>query len=138
MQLQLAQNRACVSEAWPAFHALQDIAPKYAGMIMAVSNTAGAGRWTTRRPPASTADKAWRVAGVAASHVPAFTCPLSRPSAGTLSGLISVAVTGVVLQHFGGSGIAEGWRWAFALAAANCGVGLLVFIKFARGDRILD
>mmetsp|Transcript_1443 Transcript_1443/g.4290 ORF Transcript_1443/g.4290 Transcript_1443/m.4290 type:complete len:472 (+) Transcript_1443:170-1585(+) len=72
-----------------------DIAPKYAGVVMGVSNTAG-----------------------------------------TLAGVIGVALSGRLLDRAGGAAELAGWRHAFGLAAVLCISGSTVFIRFARGDKI--
>ncbi|KXZ44588.1 hypothetical protein GPECTOR_65g206 [Gonium pectorale] len=74
-----------------------DIAPKYAGMVMGISNTAG-----------------------------------------TVSGVIGVAVTGYILDAFGGADNVMGWYTAHAVSAAVCGQAMLVFNVFARGERLFD
>ncbi len=74
-----------------------DIAPKYAGMVMGISNTAG-----------------------------------------TVSGVIGVAVTGYILDSFGGSANVQGWYTAHAVSAAICLQAMVVFNLFARGDRMFD
>lgn len=74
-----------------------DIAPKYAGMVMGISNTAG-----------------------------------------TVAGVIGVAVTGRILDAFGGASNVQGWYVAHMVAAAICMFAMLVFNAFARGDRMFD
>lgn len=72
-----------------------DIAPKYAGAVMGVSNTAG-----------------------------------------TLGGVFGVAITGRLLEWAGGAEHAAGWYQAFSLAGLQCGLGIFVFIMFARGEKL--
>jgi len=74
-----------------------DIAPKYAGVVMGISNTAG-----------------------------------------TLSGVIGVAVTGVILDYEGGASNIMGWYHAHALCAVICLSAMAVFNAFARGERLFD
>ncbi|KAF5827740.1 major facilitator superfamily domain-containing protein [Dunaliella salina] len=74
-----------------------DIAPKYAGVVMGISNTAG-----------------------------------------TLSGVIGVAITGRILDWYGGSTALGGWYQAHALAAIICLGATVIFLSFARGDRCFD
>ncbi|KAG2423950.1 hypothetical protein HXX76_014891 [Chlamydomonas incerta] len=74
-----------------------DIAPKYAGMVMGISNTAG-----------------------------------------TVSGVIGVAVTGYILDAWGGADNVMGWYVAHAVSAAICFQAMLVFNFFARGERLFD
>ncbi|KAL4429992.1 hypothetical protein ABPG77_004362 [Micractinium sp. CCAP 211/92] len=72
-----------------------DIAPKFAGVIMGISNTAG-----------------------------------------TLAGVVGVAVTGYLLQWAGGADRPAGWYQAFALSAVQCVGGSLLFLAAARGERL--
>lgn len=72
-----------------------DIAPKYAGVVMGISNTAG-----------------------------------------TVAGMIGVAVTGQLLELSGGAAMRSGWTQAFLLASIQCIAGSFVFIKYARGERL--
>lgn len=74
-----------------------DIAPKYAGVVMGISNTAG-----------------------------------------TLSGVIGVAVTGVILDAAGGAGAVHGWFLAHAVSTAVCVFAMFIFNMFARGERLFD
>ena len=74
-----------------------DIAPKYAGVVMGISNTAG-----------------------------------------TISGVIGVAVTGVILDRMGGADNLFGWFYAHALCATICIMAMMVFNVFARGERLFD
>ncbi|GMH45831.1 hypothetical protein BSKO_13794 [Bryopsis sp. KO-2023] len=74
-----------------------DIAPKFAGVVMGISNTAG-----------------------------------------TLSGVIGVAVTGFILEHHGGSTSVAGWQSSFATCAVLGASGSLLFIFFAKGEKLFD
>eukprot|EP00798_Chlamydomonas_sp_ICE-L_P007480 gene7480-625_t len=74
-----------------------DIAPKYAGMVMGISNTAG-----------------------------------------TLAGVVGVAVTGYILDANGGADNLAGWWNAHATCAIICVCSMFVFNLFARGDRLFD
>ncbi len=57
-------------------------------------------------------------------------------TAGTVSGVIGVAVTGIILDAMGGAGSLLGWYYAHALAATICCVAMVVFNIFARGDLV--
>lgn len=57
-------------------------------------------------------------------------------TAGTLSGVVGVAVTGYLLQWAGGADKAAGWYQACAAAAVQCLAGSLVFLAAARGERL--
>ena len=59
-------------------------------------------------------------------------------TAGTLSGVIGVAVTGVILDWEGGAGVLSGWYHAHALAAVICVGATAVFTMFAKGERQFD
>ncbi|MEW5304853.1 MAG: hypothetical protein WDW36_007434 [Sanguina aurantia] len=74
-----------------------DIAPKYAGVVMGISNTAG-----------------------------------------TLAGVVGVAVTGFILDFEGGASNIQGWYHAHALCAAICVFAMMVFNVFAQGERLFD
>ncbi|WIA29477.1 hypothetical protein OEZ86_011978 [Tetradesmus obliquus] len=74
-----------------------DIAPKYAGMVMGISNTAG-----------------------------------------TLAGVIGVAVTGYILDAAGGAGSIGGWWQAHSLAAVILVAAMFVFNAFAKGTKLFD
>jgi ACS family sodium-dependent inorganic phosphate cotransporter len=56
-------------------------------------------------------------------------------TAGTLSGVIGVAVTGYILSSWG---VEEkgGWYASLMLAAALCVVGAAVFVRYAQGRRV--
>jgi len=64
---------------------------------------------------------------------PVFSC-----SSGTLSGVIGVAVTGHILDWFGGSAVLSGWFQAHALAAIICLGATVIFFSFARGERCFN
>lgn len=74
-----------------------DIAPRFAGIVMGISNTAG-----------------------------------------TLAGVIGVAVTGAILESKGGSAFVEGWSNAFSLAALLGIGGSLFFLRSAKGERLFE
>ncbi|KAG1674434.1 hypothetical protein FOA52_012962 [Chlamydomonas sp. UWO 241] len=74
-----------------------DIAPRFAGVVMGISNTAG-----------------------------------------TLSGVIGVAVTGIILDWRGGADNISGWYSAHAVAATLLILAMIVFNLFARGERLFD
>eukprot|EP00878_Enallax_costatus_P033744 GHUV01037297.1.p1 GENE.GHUV01037297.1~~GHUV01037297.1.p1 ORF type:complete len:263 (+),score=37.77 GHUV01037297.1:217-1005(+) len=74
-----------------------DIAPKYAGMVMGISNTAG-----------------------------------------TLAGVIGVAVTGYILDAAGGASSLAGWWRAHLLASVILLGALMVFNVFAKGTKQFD
>ena len=57
-------------------------------------------------------------------------------TAGTVAGVVGVAVTGYVLQWAGGAQNSAGWYQAFAAAAVQCVAGSLVYLRFARGERL--
>ena len=71
-----------------------DVAPKYAGVLLGISNTAG-----------------------------------------TLAGVIGVAVSGWLLQRAGGAGSLAGWYNALGTASALALAGSVVFVRYARGTR---
>jgi len=54
-------------------------------------------------------------------------------TAGTLSGVIGVSVTGYILSAWG-SESNGGWYVSFMLAAALCVFGALVFARHAKGS----
>ena len=58
-------------------------------------------------------------------------------TAGTLSGVIGVAVTGYILSSWGPDS-KVGWYASFMLAAALCVVGALVFARYAQGRRVFS
>ena len=66
------------------------------------------------------------------------TTPLSKKNQGTLSGVIGVAVTGRILDAYGGAASLLGWYNAHAVAAVGCVLASLVFNAFARGERVFD
>ena len=57
-------------------------------------------------------------------------------TAGTLSGVVGVAVTGYLLQWAGGASRPAGWYQACAAAALQCMAASLIFISAARGERL--
>lgn len=59
-------------------------------------------------------------------------------TAGTLAGVVGVAVTGFILEAGGGAGSSQGWYTAHAVSASLCGIAAIIFAIFARGDRIFD
>lgn len=58
--------------------------------------------------------------------------------AGTLAGVIGVAVTGYILDAAGGADSIAGWWRAHSLAAVILLGALLVFNMFAKGTRQFD
>lgn len=72
-----------------------DIAPRYAGVLMGISNTAG-----------------------------------------TVSGIVGVALTGYVLELYGGAENREGWFYAHLLAVMLGTSGSMVFLWAAKGERL--
>lgn len=57
-------------------------------------------------------------------------------TAGTLSGVVGVAVTGYLLQWAGGADRPAGWYQACAAAAVQCLAASAIFIAAARGERL--
>lgn len=57
-------------------------------------------------------------------------------TAGTLSGVVGVAVTGYLLQWAGGASQPAGWHQACAASALQCMAASFVFIAAARGERL--
>jgi ACS family sodium-dependent inorganic phosphate cotransporter len=57
---------------------------------------------------------------------------------GTLSGVIGVAVTGGILDRYGGSTKLGGWYQAHALAGILCLGAAVLFVKYARGERCFN
>lgn len=57
-------------------------------------------------------------------------------TAGTLSGVVGVAVTGYLLQWAGGASHPAGWYQACAAAALQCMAASFIFISAARGERL--
>ena len=74
-----------------------DIAPKYAGVVMGISNTAG-----------------------------------------TLSGVIGVSVTGFILDAHGGAANIGGWYSAHAVSSVVLVAAAFVFSMCAKGERLFD
>lgn len=60
------------------------------------------------------------------------------PFAGTISGVIGVAVTGFMLEHNGGSENPAGWQHSFATCAGLGITGSMLFILFAKGEKLFD
>lgn len=58
-------------------------------------------------------------------------------TAGTLSGVIGVAITGYILSWNEGGKTPQGWYMGFSLAAVLCLAGSIIFIRYAQGKRIL-
>ncbi|EIE21273.1 MFS general substrate transporter [Coccomyxa subellipsoidea C-169] len=56
-------------------------------------------------------------------------------TAGTVAGMVGVAVTGCMLEA-AGTGSLLGWWQAFATSSALCMAGSLMFLTSARGDRL--
>ncbi len=71
-----------------------DVAPRYAGVLMGISNTAG-----------------------------------------TLAGVIGVAVSGWLLQRAGGAANLAGWYNALGTASVLALAGSVIFVRYARGTR---
>ena len=77
-----------------------------------------------------------------ASLIPVLRPCLSRcrrgisNTAGTLSGVVGVAVTGYLLQWAGGASRPAGWYQACAASALQCMAASFVFIAAARGERL--
>ena len=59
-------------------------------------------------------------------------------TAGTISGVVGVALTGVILDRMGGADNIYGWFYAHALCATICMAAMMVFNVFARGERLFD
>jgi len=58
-------------------------------------------------------------------------------TAGTIAGVIGVAVTGNILSSWGPDS-KGGWYVSFMLAAALCVVGTVVFARYAQGRRVFS
>lgn len=71
-----------------------------------------------------------------AAAPPHLPCRGISNTAGTLAGVVGVAVTGYLLQWAGGADRPAGWYQAFALSAAQCVGGSLLFLATARGERL--
>lgn len=63
---------------------------------------------------------------------------LCAPTAGTLAGVIGVAVTGLVLDRHGGASAVMGWYMAHAVCAAVVVMSSFVFQLYARGEKLFD
>lgn len=57
-------------------------------------------------------------------------------TAGTISGVIGVALTGHLLERAGGATQVMGWNESMALCAVQGLIASVIFIRFARGDRL--
>ena len=100
-----------------------DIAPRYAGIVMGISNTAGT---------------------LAGRRLPGCCCCCNLLP-GTviekqcvITGVVGVKVTGSLLQRAtqaNPNGL-DGWWTSFLSAAAQCVAGSFAFIVFARGERL--
>lgn len=99
-----------------------DIAPKYAGIVMGISNTAGT---------------------LAGRGLPGCCCCTLLPQSVSqrlclVTGVVGVKVTGSLLQRAtqaNPDGL-DGWWTSFLAAAAQCVAGSFAFIMFARGERL--
>ena len=60
----------------------------------------------------------------------------THPSDIVVTGVIGVAVTGVMLNTSSGTIESNGWFQAFATCALQCMVGSAVFVLFAQGNRL--
>lgn len=96
-----------------------DIAPKYAGLVMYAACSCSMLYFYRTLLSFSMSD-----------------CRGISNTAGTLSGVIGVAVTGYLLQWAGGADKVAGWNQSFALAAIQGIAGSIFFILFARGERL--
>ena len=59
-------------------------------------------------------------------------------TAGTISGVVGVALTGLLLEHYGGSASRGGWTVALGLSGLLCVAGNVYFLRAARGERLFD
>jgi hypothetical protein len=59
-------------------------------------------------------------------------------AAGTLAGVIGVAVTGRILDGHGGAAKRGGWYAAEAMSSVVCVGAMCAFSIFARGERMFD
>lgn len=59
-------------------------------------------------------------------------------TAGTIAGVIGVALTGVILESHGGASNRGGWTTGFATCSVLAIGGNLVFWKYARGEKLFD
>jgi ACS family sodium-dependent inorganic phosphate cotransporter len=125
-----------------------DIAPKYAGVLMGISNTAGGFESNWRGPGgltrvvASACCAGWL--NTPCAHSPALPndhphiVATTRNPTGTLAGVVGVAVTGYILDAAGGAGQLGGWWRAHAAASCVLVAALVVFNACARGTRQFD
>jgi MFS transporter, ACS family, solute carrier family 17 (sodium-dependent inorganic phosphate cotransporter), other len=121
-----------------------DIAPKYAGVVMGVSNTAG----TLAGTELASACRQCQLFGyvwpgivlVPSMGVCKFTAmegwTSCEPVVHQYAGVVGVALSGQLLQRAGGAAVLAGWRHAFGLAAILCIGGSTVFIRYAQGGRL--
>jgi ACS family sodium-dependent inorganic phosphate cotransporter len=58
--------------------------------------------------------------------------------AGTLAGVIGVAVTGYILDAAGGASSIAGWWQAHSVAAVILVAAMFVFNAFAKGIKLFD
>jgi hypothetical protein len=58
--------------------------------------------------------------------------------AGTLAGVVGVAVTGFILDAEGGANTILGWWHAHAMCAVICTAAMFIFNMFAKGERLFD
>lgn len=147
-----------------------DIAPKYAGVLMGISNTAGG--WLGGQSVVWSVDvqgvrghwgmvvggggvKAWQAAravlaafrpavlvicwlGYSCSAAHAVPCRAVLCCAGTLAGVVGVAVTGYILDAAGGASQLAGWWTAHLVASAILLAASMLFNVCAKGTRLFD
>lgn len=65
-----------------------------------------------------------------------FECRGISNTAGTLSGVIGVTLTGLLLERAGGAENPEGWKQAMVFSAIQGLLASMIFVRFARGDRL--
>ena len=121
-----------------------DIAPKYAGVVMGVSNTAG----TLAGAELASACRQCQLFGyvwpgivvVPSMGVCKFTAMKGwtgcEAAVDQNAGVVGVALSGQLLQRAGGAAVLAGWRHAFGLAAILCIGGSTVFVRYAQGGRL--
>jgi MFS transporter, ACS family, solute carrier family 17 (sodium-dependent inorganic phosphate cotransporter), other len=124
-----------------------DIAPKYAGVVMGVSNTAGTLAGAELASACQTVPIARLHKGIWPGLVVIWCmdfCMLTAMTRWTSyeaavdqnAGVVGVALSGQLLQRAGGAAVLTGWRHAFGLAAMLCIGGSTIFIRYAQGGRI--
>ena len=59
-------------------------------------------------------------------------------TAGTVAGVIGVALTGNILEFYGGAHQRAGWVTSLGLSGVLCVLGNLYFVRAARGERLFD